>query len=59
MKLLEIYRELIMEAYTGDSSIMIYYVKFETSLDSEILYKGTYFVMQLNFLYQPIIQLNH
>jgi len=40
MKLLEIYRELIMEAYTSDSSIMIYYVKFETSFNSEILYKG-------------------
>jgi hypothetical protein len=41
MKLLEIYRELIIEAYTDNSSIMMYYVKFETSLDSEIVFKGT------------------
>lgn len=41
MKLLEIYRGLIIEAYTGNSSVIMYYVKFETSLGSEIVYKGT------------------
>lgn len=40
MKLMNICRELIMEAYSGDSSITEYYVKFEASDYSEILYKG-------------------
>jgi hypothetical protein len=40
MKLMNICRELIMEAYSGDSSITVYYVRFEASDYSEILYKG-------------------
>jgi hypothetical protein len=40
MKLMNICRELIMEAYSGDSSITEYYVRFEASDYSEILYKG-------------------